>query len=371
MDRKLLFTLLLIGLLGGLCWILFQIFQPFLTALLWAGILVTVTYPLFSKLQKKLNGKSELASALMCLGLTLVVVLPLSFLLLVLVHDAKQGSEHITTYIKTLDLEKMNHLQGPLFENPISLQILHLIEPYVNLEQIDLKETAMVWGKKFSQVLLKQSQGILGAFGSFAFTLILTELSMFFLFCDGATFLTFIRRLIPIEDDKKQVIFGRMREVVQATIFGTMGTALCQGTIGGVLMIALGLPSAVLWGVVMTLSSFLPLVGTSMVWIPAALFFLVQGSIVKAIIMVVGGLFISTVDNVIRPVLIRSVSSDGNQLNTLVLFMSVLGGLRVFGFLGIVLGPLLVVMFLTLLELLYAYMGYDLVKEEIMEPVSA
>lgn len=367
MDRKLLFTLVLIGLLGGLFWILFQIFQPFLMALLWAGILVTVTYPLFDKLKNKLGGKATLASALMCLGLTLVVVLPLSFLLLVLVHDAKQGSEHITAYVKTLDLEQMKHLQGPLFENPISQQIRHWIEPYVNLEQLNLKELALQSGKKISQVLLKQSQGILGAFGSFTFTLILTELSMFFLFCDGARFLRFIRSLIPIEEDKKQVIFGRMREVVQATIFGTMGTALCQGAIGGVLMITLGLPSAVLWGVVMTLSSFLPLVGTSLVWVPASIYFLVQGSLLKAIIMIVGGLFISTVDNFIRPVLIRSVSSDGNQLNTLVLFMSVLGGLRVFGFLGIVLGPLVVVLFLTLLELLYAYMGYDLIQSESTE----
>lgn len=359
MDRKLLFTLAIALLIGGLGFLLFQIFEPFLIALLWAGILVTVTYPLYHRLLAKV-GKPQLAAALMCLGLTLVVVLPFTLLLLVIVKDAREGSEHALTFLRTLNYEELSHLQGPLFENPLAQQLRSWILPYVNLDHIDLKNTLVQNMQKLSSYLLKSSKGFLGAFGGFVFTLILTELSMFFLFCDGASFLKFVQRLIPLESPKKDIIFHRMREVVQATIFGSLGTALVQGAIGGVIFIILGLPSAVLWAVVMTLSSFLPLVGTSLVWVPAALYFLFKGSIVKAIMMVAGGLFISTVDNFVRPLLIRSVSSQDNQLNTLVLFMSVLGGIKVFGFLGIVLGPLLVVLFLTLLELLYAYLGYDI-----------
>ncbi|MEZ0371092.1 MAG: AI-2E family transporter [Candidatus Sericytochromatia bacterium] len=359
MDRKLFFTLIITLLLGGLSFILWQIFEPFITALLWAVILVTVTYPLYRRLLTKMPQRRELAAALMCLGLTLLVVLPLSMLLLVMIRDLRDGSESLSAFLKTVDYREVLRLEGPLFDNPIISPLRGLIDKYINLDSIDLRAAGVEGMQRMSQFLLARSKGVLGALGSFVFTLILTELSMFFLFRDGPRFLAFIKRLIPLEAGKKELIFGRMREVVQATIFGSLGTAVVQGFIGGVLFLLVGLPSAVLWAAVMTLSSFLPLVGTSLVWGPAALWFLADGHWGKALLTVAGGVLISTVDNFIRPVLIRSVSSQENQLNTLVLFMSVLGGIKVFGFLGIVLGPLLVVLFLTLLELLYTYMGYD------------
>jgi predicted PurR-regulated permease PerM len=109
----------------------------------------------------------------------------------------------------------------------------------------------------------------------------------------------------------------------------------------------------VLWGVIMMLMSFLPLAGPFVVWAPFAVWLLFQGAWIKAQMLTVWGLVvIGSSDNILRPILIRSVSSKENQLNTLVLFLSVLGGLRIFGFAGIILAPLMIVMLLTLLELL-------------------
>lgn len=360
MDRKLFFTVLILALIGGLGLLLFQVIEPFISALLWAGVLVTVTYPLFRRLRAKMPGRPELAAALMCLGLSLGVLLPLSLILLVMIGDLREGVENASRTLHQIDLEQLRHLQGPLFDNPLLGKLRDLLERNVDLASLDLQGAGVNGLRRASQFVLTRSRGVLGALGHFVFTLVLTELSMFFLFRDGSRFLAFVRRLIPLDQSKKDLIFARMREVVQATIYGSMGTALVQGLIGGVVFLALGLPSAVLWAVVMTLASFLPLVGTSLVWVPSAIWFLVDGHPLKAVLMVLGGLFISTVDNFIRPVLIRSVSSEDNQLNTLVLFMAVLGGIKVFGFLGIVLGPLLVVLFLTLLELIYAYLGYEI-----------
>lgn len=370
MDRKLFFTLLIALLLGSLGFILFQIVEPFISALLWAGILVTVTYPLYRQLLDKMPKRRELAAALMCLGLTLVVVLPLTLVILILIGDLKEGTENLTHFLRGIDFQALLRMEGPLFDNPVMAQLRTLVQRFVTPEQIehlDLRAAGADNMQNISRFLLTRSKGVLGALGSFVFTLILTELSMFFLFRDGPRFVAFVRRLIPLAQDKKDLIFARTREVVQATIFGSLGTAVVQGMIGGVMFLLLGLPSAVLWASVMTLSSFLPLVGTSLVWGPAALWFLVEGHWLKALLMVAGGLVISTVDNFIRPVLIRSVSSQENQLNTLVLFMSVLGGIKVFGFLGIVLGPLLVVLFLTLLELIYAYLGIEIHPVETAE----
>lgn len=372
MDRKLFFTLVIAFLIGMMGHTLFQVFAPFLSSLMWAGILVTVTYPLYRKVLSFMPKQRELASALMCLGLTLVVVLPISLLLLVLFKDLQESTESISHYLHTVDYKQMMRFEGPLFENPIVMQLRSWIEPYVNLETLDVRAAASQGMQRVSQFVLNQSRGVLGAFGGFFFKLVLTEICMFFLFRDGPRFVAFIKRLIPI--DNKELVFLRMREVIQATMFGTLGTAVVQGFIGGVVFLMLGLPSAVLWGVVMTVSSFLPLAGTSLVWIPAAIWFLVQGSVVKAIIMVAAGVGISTVDNVIRPILIRSVSSKDNQLNTLVLLLAVLGGIRVFGFLGIVLGPMLVVLFLTIIELLYTHLGYEIHPVETLmedEPLPA
>ncbi len=358
MDRKLFFTLVIALLIGLVGQTLFQIFAPFLSPLIWAGILVTVTYPLYRKLLAYMPKQRELASGLLCLGLTLVVVLPISLLLLVLFKDLQESSEHLTRYLHTVDYQELMQFKGPIFENPIVQQVRTWIDPYVELEKIDLRALAMQGVQRVSQFLINQSRGVLGAFGGFFFLLVMTEICMFFLFRDGPRFVAFVKRLIPIEN--KELVFQRMREVIQATMFGTLGTAVVQGFIGGVVFLILGLPSAVLWAVVMILSSFLPLLGTSLVWVPAAIWFLIKGSVVKAIIMVAAGVGISTVDNFIRPILIRSVSSKDNQLNTLVLLLAVLGGISVFGFLGIVLGPMLVVLFLTMLELLYAHLGYEI-----------
>lgn len=358
MDRKLFFTILVLILLAGVSLLLYQLIEPFVPALLWAGVLVTVTYPLYTRVLERVQ-KPQVAAALMCVGLSLGVLLPLTLVLLIMIGDLREGSENLTHFLRSIDFEQLKHLQGPLFDNPIMGKLRDLIQRNVDIEHLDLRNAGSQGMQSVSQFVIKRSRGVLGAVGHFAFTLILTELSLFFLFRDGRRFMAFVRRLIPLAPAKKDLIFARTREVIQATIYGSMGTAVVQGLIGGVLFLLLGLPSAVLWAVVMTLSSFLPLAGTSLVWAPAALWFLADGHPVKAVIMVAGGLFISTVDNFIRPVLIRSVSSSDNQLNTLVLFMSVLGGIKVFGFLGIVLGPLLVVLFLTLLELIYTYLGYE------------
>lgn len=370
MDRKLFYTLFVSLLLGALLWQVYQIFQPFINSLLWAGVLVSLSYPLYARLLARMPKRPELASLLMCLGLTLGLVLPFVFLMILLFQDLSVGARQLSHSAQTIDFEALRH--HPLLQQPWLVQIQAFFSRFVNFESLDLKATAMNGLKGLSQFMLASSKDFFKALSGMVVLLVLVEINLFFLFCDGKRFVDYLKSLIPIEAQYKDLVLGRMREVIQASIFGSVGTACAQGFLGGLGFLVLGVPSAILWGVTMAVLSFLPLVGPPVVWAPAAAWLFFQGHPIKALILVLWGvLVVGTIDNILRPILISSVSSEGNRLNTLVLFLAVLGGLKVFGFLGIVLAPLMIVLTLTVLELLQIGLGYSQGKRLIVpEPES-
>lgn len=353
MDRKVFFTLLVFGLFLGLLYTVYLIFEPFVMSLIWAGILVALTYPLYKRLLARMPGKPELASALMCLGLTLLLVLPVTLLALILFQDLSEGAQKLTVYIQKQDYRSWLTLDHPLLKHPLLQRPLDLLNRFVDWEKIDLQGAVANGVQNVSRFMVEHSKGFFAAFSSFLFLLGMILINMFFLFRDGHQFVRFLKSRIPIPAAQQEMVLGRMHEVVRASIYGTLGTAVVQGLLGGTAFLILGLPSAVLWGVIMMLMSFLPLAGPFVVWAPFAVWLLFQGAWIKALILTLWGVVvIGSSDNILRPILIRSVSSKENQLNTLVLFLSVLGGLRIFGFAGIILAPLMIVMLLTLLELL-------------------
>jgi predicted PurR-regulated permease PerM len=304
-------------------------------------------------LLRKMPRRPELASILMCTGLTLLLVLPATLLAMVLFQDLSEGAHKVSEYIKKTDYRTLLSFEHPIFQHPLVQRPMNLIGSFVDWERIDLQASLANAAQHVSRVMVESSRGFFAAFSSLLFVLAMIEINMFFLFRDGHRFVRFLKDLIPIADTQKNMVLGRMREVVQASIYGTIGTAVVQGLLGGFIFLVLGLPSVVLWTVVMMLMSFLPLAGPFVVWAPFALWLLIQGAWIKALILTLWGVVvIASSDNILRPILMKSVSSKDNQINTLVLFLGVLGGLRIFGFLGIILAPLLIVMCLTLLELL-------------------
>jgi predicted PurR-regulated permease PerM len=144
--------------------------------------------------------------------------------------------------------------------------------------------------------------------------------------------------LLPLERSQSEGLLRRVRDVIDGSIYGVLVVALIQGGLGGLTFWILGIPSPVLWGLVMAVASMIPLLGTASVWVPGALYLLLTGSWGKAIILAAfGGLVISSIDNFLRPKLV----GDRIRLSELVMFFSVLGGLQLFGVLGIVVGPVI------------------------------
>jgi predicted PurR-regulated permease PerM len=178
---------------------------------------------------------------------------------------------------------------------------------------------------------------------------LLVVFTMFYFFRDGEALRHAIYDIVPLEYEQSHEIVMRTKDVIAATIYGVLAISAIQGTLGFLIFLTLGLPSPLLWGVVMFIMSMIPMAGAFIVWVPAALYLLLTGSYVKALVLAVWGvLVIGSIDNFLSPRLVGRRA----RLHELLIFFSVLGGLRVFGVLGLVLGPVLAAITLALIEVI-------------------
>jgi predicted PurR-regulated permease PerM len=167
---------------------------------------------------------------------------------------------------------------------------------------------------------------------------------LFFLLRDGDALSARIEGAVPLRPEHKRDVFDTFAVVIRATVKGTLVVAVVQGVLGGLIFWILGLPSAVLWGVVMALLSLLPAVGSVLVWLPVAVYFLLTGSTWQGVVLIAyGALVIGSVDNILRPIVV----GKDTRMPDYVVLVSTLGGLAIFGPNGFVIGPVIAAMFIA------------------------
>jgi predicted PurR-regulated permease PerM len=175
----------------------------------------------------------------------------------------------------------------------------------------------------------------------------LTFYLLFFFLRDRRVALQLLRSLSPLSEAEMNRLFGRVGDTIYAIIYGTLAVSAVQGLLGGLMFWWLGLPAPLLWGVVMALLAVVPVLGAFVVWIPAAIFLAMEGSWEKALILAVwGAAVVGTIDNVLRPILV----GQRLKLHTVLAFISVVGGLILFGPAGLILGPVALTVTMALLE---------------------
>jgi predicted PurR-regulated permease PerM len=360
-DPRLFFTVFLICGFMSLFYFLFGLFAPFFTSLCWAAMIVLVFGKAYRRVLKETGNRETLAAFLMCFFLSLFVVLPTIIVGTLLFQEVLNNSNLLTEAAENLNFDR-------LLEKPFVARSLGFLGKYVNLDTLNLKGQLIKAAQQTSQFFLGMSAGFFLMLSNFLITLTLIVLNMFFFFRDGHRYLAYIESLLPLTPDAKLTLNRRISEVIQTSILGSFATAAANGFLGGLIFAILGLPSPVLWGVMMAILAFIPLVGPVVIWGAAAVWLFTQGQILSASILVIWGLvaMMGFADNLVRPLLMRRMGSDETQMNTLVLFLSVIGGLQVYGLLGIVLGPLIVVVALTVFEM---YRLYYRLPEPRHEPV--
>jgi predicted PurR-regulated permease PerM len=218
----------------------------------------------------------------------------------------------------------------------------------VDLSTIDVPKIAVSVLGSLGSTLAAHTKGfVVNAVGTVV-TLVVMLVTMTVLFHEGPALLALTRQFLPVGDGEKEEVFRRLRDVTRAVFFGVILTALAQAVVGAIGIAIVGLPSVMAFGAAMFFAAVLP-AGTAIVWVPAAAWLLLSGHPFKALFLALwGGLAVGTIDNFLRPIFI----GKGVQMSTLLVFFGIFGGMLSFGLVGIFLGPLVITLFLFLLDVL-------------------
>lgn len=320
-----------------LCWLMLK---PFIGVLGWAAVLVIVFYPIHRRIAAKTKQPS-LSAFLSCILVIVTILGPVALVTIAVLNELSNALQNVNATIA--------YLFDP--NSPVTGRLLQWLSRYVDVTQLGTEEYLLDQLKNRTGMIAGQTLGFLGGVLGILVQVFFVIFTMYYLFRDGDKVFNVIRNSLPLEDDQADAVMKRTRDVIGASVYGVFVIAMIQGTLGGLAFWALGLPSPLVWGVVMTFLSMIPMVGAFIVWIPAAIYLAASGQWVKSVLLVAwGSLVIGTIDNLLRPKLV----GGRTRLHELLIFFAVLGGLHVFGVLGLVLGPVVLAIALALVEVFRA-----------------
>jgi predicted PurR-regulated permease PerM len=332
-DRQRVNVLFFYGAVLLLGWLFFQIIAPFLVEIAWAAVLAICFQPAHARLAGRLGpSRAAVASTLI---VTALIVVPGILVASVLVSE---GGRAVNDLQAAFAREGTTRLRGGWEWARLHVPVLPPADEVLTQVTERLGSVAAA--------VAAQAGNVLKNVASFLFSLVITLFILFFFLRDGVAVRRVIDRTLPFPGDQRQRLVKQTEDLVSASVIATLLIAVIQGIAGGLAFALLGVRSPVVWGVVMGVASFIPLVGTALVWLPAALWLLATGSLAKGIVLVGIGALIGNVDNVVRPMLL----SGKSEMNGLLVFLSLMGGVSAFGFIGIVLGPLVAATVVALLD---------------------
>jgi predicted PurR-regulated permease PerM len=328
-------TFVLLGLALGACYLLSVMLWPLFPAIVTSAVIAVLVFPLYRRFRRHL-GRREVAALLMTIIVFFLILLPALGLGMLLIEEIRAGMERLSASGTDL-MEHAGRLTG----------WIDRFAGRFGFDATQLGRALSEQARNAATTLAGRTVQLFTGLGGILLQAGIALFTLYYLLRDGEVLVEHLKWLLPLEPDLSERLFRRANEITHATILGNIVVAVVQGTIGGLVFWAIGIRAPVLWGTVMGVFSLLPAIGPAFIWIPAVVLQFVTGHPVKAVVLLaIGSLVISTVDNVLRAVLV----SDRAQLHPLVVFFSVLGGLYVFGAIGMFVGPVLFVVALTLLE---------------------
>ena len=328
-----------------LCW---SMLQPFIEVVLWAVVLVIVFFPVHRRIRERV-GSPGWSALLSCLLVIFAILVPLTLLTFAVANEVANFTQWLQP--KSDGTGGAAAAAGGLLDpnNPNTGSAVRWLGQYVDVSRLGSQEFIAERLKGVSGAIASRTLGFVGGAVGFVVEVFFVIFTMYYLFRDGERMRAAAYDVMPLSDSKAREIIDRTGEVIGASVYGVLVIAVVQGVLGGLAFWVLGLPSPLLWGVVMIFLSMIPMLGAFIVWVPAAIYLGLTGHWAKAVMLAVwGALVIGSIDNFLRPKLV----GERTRLHELLIFFSVLGGLQVFGVLGIVLGPVIVAITLALLDVL-------------------
>jgi predicted PurR-regulated permease PerM len=342
MERKRAATVVFLLLLAAIAlYLCYLIARPFLSPIFLAFMLAVVFHPVHVHIQARLRNRN--IAALLSTILVLFVLLVPAIGLGVVIGQEARGLHQL--------LNQRSAEEGgwnPFVTHGME-RLLSWAGRHVDLSQIDLRGAISRWLQQISQYLLSWGARAVSNFISFVLASVVVFFTLFFLFRDGGSMKEHAAAVLPLNREQGKRLFARISDSIIANVYGCLAVGAAQGSLASLAFWILGLPSPVLWGVVTALFSLVPIIGSGAVWGPAAAILIINGHWWKGLILLGWGAgVVGQVDNLVRPYVI----SGRTQLNTLLVFFALLGGVEAFGVMGLFIGPVVLSFTIAVLEML-------------------
>lgn len=321
-----------------------RIFSPFFTAIFWAGILAFAFYPIYGKLKKKFPKYTNTVAFLMTLLVLLIVIPPLIIILINMTTQAIEFSQWVYHYVREGRLEQLIEQirTAPWIQN-VENQIFQWGPLKTNVTDWLLATAKNVGNLTASQA---------GILTKNAFFVLLNLFFMIFLtfifFKHGERIYQFIYEIAPFEKETKKALFNQIHDTFVAVIRGQLLTSLIQAATAGIIFGALGIPIPIFFAFLLFITSLIPVLGAASIWLPLAIFLFINHFYLKALILFLLGFFvISVLDNILKPAII----GEKTKLPYFLLFFGIMGGMKLYGLMGIFLAPVVLSVFFALIKI--------------------
>jgi predicted PurR-regulated permease PerM len=309
------------------------ILRPFLHTIILSAILASIFFPLQLYLVKLYRGRKNFAALTVVLTIILLVIIPLFFFISALVAQGLDSIDRINEWINAGNIQKF-------LKHPTVMAFTAWIQEHLDIYGFtkgNLQEYLLQASKRAGQFLLEHGVGVVRNVAGMVFHFFVMIFLTFYLVRDGNEMLAGIKVLSPLRDEQENRIIDKIRSVVKSALLANFLVAICQGVVGGLGLFIVGIP-ALFWGTIIAISSLIPLIGTSIVWIPSIAYLMIMGRWKAAIFLFLWAvLFVGTIDNFLRPFLM----GGQERMSPFYLFLALIGGVSYFGLLGILYGPLI------------------------------
>lgn len=335
--------LLLLGLFLLFLYLVFVVLRPLLGGILWAVVLVTAFHPIYVRLVRLVRGREWLASILLSAGVAAAIVLPISLAAVRIARAIGQTYAFLAEHTGEQTVDPL----APLIDFLERVRVF--AGQYVDVSGFTAREIVIDGMRRVGEALSAKSGAILGNTVSGILTIFVMLVTMVFLFKDSARILGEVRRSLPLSEEDRDLVFTEFQSVVSAVFYGVIMTAAVQGLLAGIGCAIAGLKPVFTLGAATFFCGLLPIGGASLVWFPAGVYLIFTQKVVGGIFLLAWGAgVVSLTDNILRPIFIGSRT----RMHLLLISFGTFGGLAAFGLVGLFIGPVVIALFLLLLEVM-------------------
>ena len=343
--QNLVFGVILIALFALVC----RLFAPFFSVLLWCILFYILFKPLHDKCtarldRNKLRGKLAInvISAGFSIGIIFLILVPLSFAAFQLFRQIVESIKQLRDYMSSHSFNEMTILEN------ISRVISDISSEQIVISADEIRARILGLLSTGLQSLIRASGNAARNVGSFFISLVFMVFSLYFMFVDGSYLSKLVLRVIPIKKEYLKTLVTKFKEITRQLVLGYIIIALAEAITAFVIFTVFRVTGSMVFATMVFCLSFFPLFGPTVVYIPLGLMRILNGNLWNGILLIlVSAAFISTIDNILRPFILK----DRIQLHPLIIFFAILGGISAFGLNGMILGPMAVIIFLTVFDL--------------------